>query len=279
MIRKYLIRTVLAAAFLLPSCEKVIEIDLNTADPQFVAEAVIYKDSVPVVHLTRTISFFSQEEPDYVEDATVLISDGTITEQLNFTGDGFYRGSSVIGTEGKKYWIEIQNEGTTYTGNSFMPPEPDIISVSYSKNNNQTIFNPYGETMFVIRCEFIDDPAAENYYMIRYILDDEVLSGSYYLLTEKNAVNGTFEISDINSADNDTIKFEEWMFYEGGKGEVQVFSIDKSVYDYFVQLNDVLYWKRRFNPPSPYNPISNISNGALGYFAAWAYDSRKLILE
>jgi hypothetical protein len=32
-------------------------------------------------------------------------------------------------------------------------------------------------------------------------------------------------------------------------------------------------------PPTPYNPKSNISNGALGYFAAWSYDSEKILLE
>jgi hypothetical protein len=69
------------------------------------------------------------------------------------------------------------------------------------------------------------------------------------------------------------------MFYGGGEAEVQVFSIDESVYNYFLQLNDVLYWKRRLMPPTPYNPKSNISNGALGYFAAWSYDSEKILLE
>jgi len=44
-------------------------------------------------------------------------------------------------------------------------------------------------------------------------------------------------------------------------------------------LNDVLFWKRRFNPPATYNPVSNINNGALGYFAAWTYNSEKIILE
>ena len=160
-----------------------------------------------------------------------------------------------------------------------MPVKTEIISVSYSKNNTQTIFNPDGKTMFSIACQFIDDPEIDNYYMVRYILDGEVLMGSYYVMTEQSAVNGTIEIYNKNRADNDTIRFSEWMFYEGGAGEVQVFSIDKSVYDYFVQLNDILFWKRRFNPPSPYNPSSNINNGALGYFAAWVYDSRKIRLE
>jgi hypothetical protein len=133
--------------------------------------------------------------------------------------------------------------------------------------------------MYSISCQFIDDPNVSNYYMIRYILDGEVLKGSYYVMTELDAVNGTIEIYNKKTSDNDTIKFEEWMFFEGGEAEVEVLSIDESVYNYFVQLNDILFWKRRINPPAQYNPASNIDNGALGYFAAWAFDSKKIILE
>ena len=261
------------SSFALTSCEEVIKVDLNTSNPAFVVEAVIYKDSVTLVRLTKTTSYFSTEEPEYITDASIKISDKTSSEELIYIGNGYYSGTDIIGTEEMNYEIEIFHDGILYKSTSYMPMKTDIISVRYSKNNTQTIFNPNGETMFVIKCEFIDDPEADNYYMIRYILDGKVLAGSYYLLTEKSAVNGSLEISNINSADNDTIRFEEWMFYEGGIGEVQVFSIDKSVYDYFVQLNDVLFWKRRFNPPAPYNPVSNINNGALGYFAAWAFDS------
>lgn len=115
--------------------------------------------------------------------------------------------------------------------------------------------------------------------MIRYILDGTVLKDSYYLVTEQNAGNGTINSSNINNADNDTLRFSEWLFYEGGEVEVQVFSFDESVYNYFMQLNDVLFWKRKVMPPAQYNPVSNINNRALGYFAALSYDSRKIMLE
>jgi hypothetical protein len=269
----------LSLVIALTSCEEVIQVDLNTSNPAFAIEAVIYKDSVTLVRLTKTTSYFSTEEPEYITDASIKISDKTSSEELIYKGNGYYSGADITGNEEMTYDIEIFYDGILYKSTSYMPVKTDIIAVRYSKNNEQTIFNPKGETMFVIKCEFIDDPEADNYYMIRYILDGKVLAGSYYLLTEKSAVNGSLEISNINSADNDTIKFEEWMFYEGGRGEVQVFSIDKSVYDYFVQLNDVLFWKRRFNPPTPYNPVSNINNGALGYFAAWVFDSQEIVLE
>ena len=269
--------SVIIAAILI-SCEEVVDIDLNNADPAFVAEAQIFKDSIALVRLSTTFSYFSGDEPSYIENAIIRISNGTLSEELSYWGNGYYRGSLIKGKEGIKYDIEIIHDGITYTGSSTMPMQSEITAVRYSKNNNQNIFNPYGETMYVIDVDFIDEPEKDNYYMIRYILDGEVLEGSYYVLNEKSAVNGTFEISDINPANSDTIRFSEWMFYEGGLVEVQVVSIDKPVYDYFVQLNDILFWKRRFNPPSPYNPVSNISNGALGYFSAWSFDSRKIIL-
>ena len=278
IINKYFLFA-LSLIIALTSCEEVIKVDLNTSNPAFVIEAMIYEDSVTLVRLTKTTSYFSAEEPEYINDASIKISDKISSEELIYIGNGYYSGVNIIGTEEINYEIEILYGGILYKGTSYMPVRTDIISVSYSKNNEQTIFNPKGETMFVIKCEFIDDPEADNYYMIRYILDGKVLAGSYYLLTEESAVNGSLEISNITSADNDTIRFEEWMFYEGGTGEIQVFSIDKSVYDYFVQLNDILFWKRRFNPPTQYNPVSNINNGAMGYFAAWTYNSEKLILE
>jgi hypothetical protein len=264
---------------ILTSCEEVIEVGLNSSDPAFVVEAVIYKDSVTLVRLTTTTSYYSVGEPEFITDASIKISDGISNEELIYKGNGYYSGSSIHGVEGRNYVIEILHDGILYKSISSMPFKTDIVSVGYSRNNTQTIYNPSGKTMFVIRCEFIDDPEADNYYMIRYILDGKVLTGSYYLLTEQTAVNGSLDIFSVNRADQDTIRFEEWMFYEGGMGEVQVFSIDKSVYDYFVQLNDVLFWKRRYNPPATYNPVSNINNGALGYFAAWTFDSQKLILE
>lgn len=259
---------------ILVSCEEVIDIDLNSSDPAFVVEAIIYKDSVSLVRLTRTTSYFSLEEPEFIDDASIIISDGTSSEELTYTGNGYYTGSTIIGTEERTYKIEIIIDGTIYEGISYMPLKTDIISVHFTKSESQSILNPYGETVFTITCEFSDNPDIDNFYLIRFISDGAMLENSYYLLTENNANDGV-----VNNTNNDTISFSESVFYEGGEVEVQVFSIDESVYNYFIQLNDVLYWKRRVMPPTPYNPVSNINNGALGYFAAWSYDSEIIMLE
>ena len=93
------------------------------------------------------------------------------------------------------------------------------------------------------------------------------------MLTEDGSIGGSFEKR------NDTIGFSESIFYEGGVVDVELLSVDHTIYSYFLQLNDILFWKRRVMPPTPYNPTSNFDNGALGYFAAWAIDKETIILE
>jgi len=263
----------LVILIILSSCEEVIDIDLNYSDPAFVVEAIIYKDSVCSVRLTRTTSFFTQEEPDLIDNATVTISDETSSEELQYVGNGYYTGNTITGTEGSTYEIEIMHNGTTYTGVSHMPVKTDIISVSFDKYEVQSTLNPLGETVFTIICEFGDNPDTDNFYMIKYLENGKMIESNYFMLTEYDAIGGTFSIED------NIITFSESIFYEGGEVEVQVFSIDEPVYKYFMQLNDILFWKRRIMPPTPYNPSSNISNGGLGYFAAWAYDSAIIVLE
>ncbi|MCJ7448014.1 MAG: DUF4249 domain-containing protein [Bacteroidales bacterium] len=258
---------------IIASCEEVVNIDLNSANPAFVVEGKMYKDSTCLVRLTQTTSYFSLEEPQCIEDASIIINDGTSHQELSYTGNGFYIGDSVIGTEGKNYEIEIVHDGIIYEGISYMPQKTNLISVSYTKSQSQSILNPNAETVFTITCEFSDNPDADNFYLVRFISDGAMAEDSYYLLTEEKTNDGI-----INNTNN-IISFSESIFYEGGEIDVQVFSIDKSVYNYFLQLNDILFWKRRVMPPTPYNPISNITNGALGYFAAWAFDSRRIILE
>ena len=257
---------------ILASCEEVIDVDLNSSDPAFVVEAIIYKDSVCHVHLTRTTSYFSKEEPVFIEDAKINISDGSSSEELTYTENGYFNGTNIVGTEGRNYEIEIMHDAMIYKAVSYMPLKPEIISVSFSKSDSPGILNPYGEMVFTIKSEFIDNPHINNFYMIRFISDGTMLE-KYYLLTEDITNSGSLEKS------NDTLSFTESIFYDGGKVEVQLFSIDESVYNYFMQLNDILFWKRRVMPPAQYNPASNINNGALGYFAAWSYDSEKIILE
>lgn len=268
---KTLVSTVILASIW--SCEEVVDINLDFAEPAFVVEAIISKDSVCSVHLSRTAEYFSSEETEFVEDAVITISDGNLSEELIYKGKGYYKGSSLTGHEGLTYEIQIQQAGKTYRGISSMPEKAEILSIHYSMSTEVSIMNPFGDTVYIISCSFFDDPWIENYYMITFKSQDELLEERFFLLTEYTANGGSFDNT------GNIINFAESIFCQGGVAEVRLYTIDKQVYDYYLQLDDILFWKRRYIPPVPYNPKSNISNGALGCFAAWAVDAREIVLE
>jgi hypothetical protein len=271
MIRNLLL-TVLCLLLLI-SCEQVVKIDLNASDPALVVDANITKDSVSQVRLTRTISYFSQENPVFVGDAKIVLNNGTVSEDLVYHGNGYYRGTSIHGEEDKIYRIEVTDNGITYSGTSQMPFKSKITDVYYSKSASTGVLNPEGKTVFTITVAFDDNPVKANYYMILFLSNDSLLE-RYYLLTETKSNSGTV---GINYAGD--ISFTESIFYDGGEVKVQLYAVDEAVYNYFLQLSDILFWKRRIIPPTPYNPESNLSNGALGYFAAWTLDSKNILLE
>lgn len=255
------------------SCEKVIDLDLNTAEPLFVVEATILKDSVCTVELTRTANYFSTDDPEYIEDAEITISDGISFEVLNYRERGIYEGSTIKGIEGRMYEIYISQNGIDYEGASYLATAPDIISTSYNIYEEQSHLNPFGDRVVDVSCRFSDDISTDNYYIIRFSDENGKIIEKYFLLTENESNSGSLNY------ENGEIHFTESLFYEGNYIEVKLFSVDEAVYNYYLQLTDILFWKRRIVPPTPYNPLSNISNGALGYFAAWSFDTETLIIE
>lgn len=255
------------------SCEEVIDIDLRYADPMLVVEGVICRDSVCRVRLTRTADFFSTLDPEIIDNAVVKLTDGSSSEELTYTGNGLYRGSTISGTSGVTYEIEVQHEGGIYRGTSTMPDRTDIFSTHYGTSTEVSILNPEGELVYTIKCRFYDKLSEDNYYMIIYRSAGKLIEERFFMLTESEANGGSF------SKDDDLISFSESIFFDGGVVEVQLYSIDEAAYNYFKQLDDILFWKRRYIPPVAYNPQSNISKGALGYFAAWSYDSRTMVLQ
>jgi len=54
-------------------------------------------------------------------------------------------------------------------------------------------------------------------------------------------------------------------------------SIDSLSYSYYSQINDMA--RPSFVSATPYNPIGNFDNGAVGYFGIYWFDVRDLIIS
>ena len=72
---------------LFSSCEKTVTFELDDVASKLVVEATIENDQPPVVYLSKSLGYFSgidrQElEDNFVRDAEVYVSNGTLTHKL-----------------------------------------------------------------------------------------------------------------------------------------------------------------------------------------------------
>lgn len=242
--------------FILSSCEEVIEIDLNSAQPVLVVEAKLYKDSLASVYLTKTANYFSRETPEPIEDAIITIRDNkNTTEDLLYLGKGLYTGKTIRGTEGHNYDIEILWQEKEYKGSAFLPSSTEIVSL------NIVEFQPAPQAPVFKQAEvsFLNDPETKDFYLLQYKLNGYPLSGTF------------FTFPDISFSDTIRLANPQLSFETGDLVEVQVFSIDEPLHIFYSQLNQALSGGMAMSS-TPYNPTSNI-DGAMGYFATCSYVS------
>jgi hypothetical protein len=149
------------------------------------------------------------------------------------------------------------------------------LSVCFTDNPSDYLFayflDGFGffESGYKVNC-FIRDPIEkENYYRIKYYVNGNPVddTGEISLYTDKlfnGKVVGLGQRSLVFSED-DTLT-------------VELQTIDKATYEYFSTLESISGSVLE-QSASPANPISNFNNGALGYFSAYSFDRKTLILK
>jgi hypothetical protein len=251
---------------MLSSCQKVINIDLNSASPQLVVEANISDKPGPYyVKLSKTVNFDNITSIPAVTGAIVEMSDSagsseTLTELIN----GIYKTNSVKGIPGHTYRLTIKTDGQVFESISTMPyPVADLkLSITRDMEERPSIGGGSDEQPERYQVNYvITDPAQfKNYYRFavyhknreissRRVFDDQFHNGK--LISDEFRLNDT-----INFMPGDTIGIE-------------LRNIDSGAYNFFRTLREGI-GGLSFLSASPANPISNISNNGLGYFSAYS---------
>ncbi len=256
------------------SCQNVISVDLNKANPQIVIEGKVTDQPGPyTVTISKTGNYFDPvlEFPP-VSGAAAIISDKEgNTDTLRETAAGTYITSALRGITGRTYSLTVISEGKTYNGVSFLPRKVFIDSLSAT-----SFHAPGGNKVYEINITFTDPPETKNYYRvvlhINSLPPDSVADGRYYLYTDK-LFNGNTITQEIRFRNDVNI------IHPGDTLTVDLLSIDEATYNYFNTLKDIVGENDRNISASPANPNTNLSNGSLGYFSAYAIDSKSIILN
>jgi hypothetical protein len=258
---------ILGLSILFGSCQKVINIDLKNKDATIVIEGTV-TDSPTIPHtvkITKSVNFSADNVFPAVSGANVTISDNAgNTVTLNETSPGIYQNSTLVGTQGRTYYLNVIAEGKTYSAASTIPTKVNLDTVlvdvglsppgagnGNSKSAIPVFTDPYGK--------------GNNY---KFFLKKNNILSKQLFITDDQIVDGGINNRPLSDSDfeyktNDTIT-------------VTMMCLDKAVYLYFYSLS-----QSGSGPDAsatPANPVTNINGAILGYFSAHTIQTKKVIV-
>jgi hypothetical protein len=254
---------ILLTLTLFASCQKVINIDLNSASPKYVIEGGVTNSSEPCrIKITKTRNFSDNNSFEGIENATVTVSDNAGNEaNLSYTKDGIYETTAIPGVPGRTYNLTVKLGNETFSSTSQMP-YPVNMDTLYSYD-----FIGFGDTIKMANLEYNDPAGVKNYY--RFILTlNHVEKEAIYIGDDEfnDGKRGSAYINYFNG--EETIKANDSV-------GIEMQCIDAGVYNFFFTLDQTISQ----SAAAPTNPISNISGGALGYFSAYTVQRKRIQMQ
>ena len=256
------------------------ELDISPSDYQskLTIECILRPDSLPKLYLTRSQSYLGSNVDDlrdFVSDAIVIISDGTVDDVLspfsqfdyyNCKMRYFYKGNYITET-GKGYTLTVIDNSTTYTATtSTKITEPVINSVTFV----DAFYDIYGEHEGVV-VNYTDTPGERNFYRYQVFRPINVSKEG----AEQCAVGRYMaeelgrSIYDDTSGDgkiNEIIIEPAIKHQEGDTAIVVLLALDQTSAEFYAMLD-----KQKLAEKNPFiEPIIIQSkiNGAIGVFGA-----------
>lgn len=249
--------------FLLTSCEKTIDIELDESTSKIVIEGIVTDQLKALsVKVSKSGSYFNFAEYPKVSGAVVTITDDAgNTFHLIETAQGFYQTDSEIrGVSGRNYYLAVTTEGKTFTSTAKMPEPVSIDSVSFEESTFMS-----SESDYVVKTYFKDSVKEGDNYRLNFYKNGQ-LSKDHFLTNDK-----------FTNGNRMTADFYGQKIKKGDSVSVEMYVMDKDVYSYFNTLKHIS--NGQSSMAAPENPISNISNGALGYFGAFSIASKGIKVE
>jgi hypothetical protein len=253
--------------FVMTSCIKEVQIDLNDADPKLVVEALITDNPEPYrVKLTLTSPYFDQSGEKYVTTAQVYITDNIgNTDTLYYTQNGIYATPGIKqGIVGNVYSLKVIYDGKEYNATETMQPKSYIDTITYIYNEGSAFI----EEGYNVILNFQEDGSYTNYYRFSFYRNDTLQTDPFkYFVTDDDDVQGNYITAQVpyNYQTNDSAR-------------VVLQNITKEYYLYLTAVSTQVQASGGPFDPIPANPPSNITNGALGFFAVVARDEMSIVL-
>ena len=270
MKRIFILSLLVLAILSFSSCEEEINLQLDSSAPRLVVNGMISTDTtMHWVTLTQSGDYFNHQPARPISGAFVEISDADssflLTESTERPGH-YHTPSSYYGKSGVEYRLTIKNvniEGISadeiFEASSTLP--------NYVECNSAVVdfSDQYQWWKIIIYAQ--DPPNETNYYLFSLLNNGKHVTDAYdrMVILDDRYFDGNYAdgvwIFGLDPDDGDNLE-------PGDILTIETYSIDKAYYDYIYGVQTEMAGNNPLFSGSPANVPGNISNGALGCFAA-----------
>lgn len=244
------------------SCTKEIELDVDAHEQKIVIEAHVGTEiGDNSVLISKSKSLNSKDPIVPISGATVTVKD-LLTGQVFAMPEsaGVYSNDQLAALGEHTYELSVTVEGKTYTSKSTVPKNVQLTEFTQKDSLDN---NSFGFDNLAALIPKYNDPAdRENFYQFVIYRNDSLQQD---ILIRDDIVYNGLEVSQeiyVEARKNDTVTVD----FQG---------IDKPVYRYLFGFAKNVYQ----SSGTPANPVSNISNGALGYFKAHTSNFYEVVVK
>jgi len=248
----------------LNSCEKKIDLNLNTAAAIIVVDGQVTNSATEgsIVRLSYTNKVKSDNSIVPLPGATVTIQEdnGTVYT-LPEVANGVYRNTGLVGATGKTYNLKVVTNGNTLIASSKMPVMVNFDSLVVED------FPNFGKTVKLVTPFYNDPKGFGNNY-------------NFFMFKNGRLIKDAFAYDDL-FIDGKKITFplvysrETDEFKKGDVIEVVMNCIDYANYKYWFSFSQ----SSTGTPLAvPDNPITNIQGNAIGIFSAHTYQKKRVVI-
>ncbi len=246
----------------LSSCTEIIEVDLRDIDAEWVVQAQLAAGMPAEVVLTQSVNFDEKNEFPAISSVMVSIQKNNgETELLEEIASGVYRSKTTIGSSLDTYTLSIESDVKMISATETIPQKVAIdsvqlMSLGFSRPPVPGADNPNPSLLTLY---FSDPSGISNYYKAVAYKGDSLVNN-----------NISNDLLFDGRQGQISVFIPEGSFNSGDMIDVQLQSITKSVYDYYMSMPNA---GRGPGSGSPANPITNLQGNKLGYFNAYSFSS------
>ncbi|WP_172677442.1 DUF4249 domain-containing protein [Marinifilum fragile] len=262
------------------SCTEEINVDVDSGETRLSVEAAVTSDLTKHhVILKETSDVFFNQDAIPVHSAKITVTDGKTTYNYQETKPGYYESEEAFaGQPGNTYSLSITNvdvnkDGTLeeYLASSTMKSNYVIDSI---KMHFDPDYESYDEDVdkgpfWLVSLYMKDDIKTEDYYGFACRINDVMVHDTITeILVQKDTYfNGEtskgVDVGEFNQEKTDEILKDNDII------TLETYAISEEYYDFVSQLQELDEGQNMFSGP-PGNITSNISNGAIGFFAVYS---------